>query len=85
MTDVGAPHALSRFEKLVEFFENAPCESRPVGFALYLDFVPARMDLDTQGSLDQSERLLAIPVEGDGRRIVVESQALVGRRLFSSQ
>jgi hypothetical protein len=85
MTHVRSTHALSGFEELVEFFENAPSECDPICVTLYSDFVATRVNLDSQRPFDQSKRLFAVPVEGNGRRVVVEGQALVGRCMFSSQ
>jgi hypothetical protein len=85
MAYVRSAHALSRIEELVEFFENTPGERDVIGVALDPNFVASRVDLNSQRPFDQPKRLLAVPVEGSGRRVVIEGQALVGRWIFSSQ
>jgi hypothetical protein len=85
MTYIRSAYALAGIEELVEFFEYAPSERDPIGITLYSDFITARVNFDTEGPLDQPKRLFPVPVEGNGRRVIVESQALVGRFMFSSQ
>jgi hypothetical protein len=50
-----------------------------------LNLIATRVDRDLQRPFDQSKRLFAVPVEGGGRRVIVEGQALAGRCIFSSQ
>jgi len=82
---VRTTHALAGLEKLIEFFEYAPSQHGPLGVPLDSNFVATGVDFDSHRPFDQSKRLFAVPVEGNGRRIIIEGQALVGRCIFSSQ
>jgi hypothetical protein len=85
MAHVRPAHTLPRIEELVEFFENAPSDDHAIGVTLDSNLIASRVDLDFQRPFDQSKRLFAVPVEGGGRRVVVEGQTLAGRCIFSSQ
>ena len=82
MPDVARPHALTALEQPIELFEDPLRRRDAARLAFDSDFVAARVDADRQGPLDESQGLFAVSVEGDGRRVVVESQALRGLCIF---
>ena len=85
MTHIRSIDSLAGFEEFIELFENAPSERNSIGATLYSDFVATRVDLDFQRPFDQPKRLFAVPVDCNGRRVVVEGQARGCRFMFSSQ
>jgi hypothetical protein len=85
MAHVRSAHALPRIEKFVELFENASSERDTIGVPLDPNFIASCVDPNAKRSFDQPKRLFAVSVEGSGRRVVVEGQALVSRCIFSSQ
>ena len=85
MTDVSTANALALLEQRVEFLQDATGQCGSVGIAVDSNLVSASVDFDADHSLDETERLLAISIQRNGRRIVVESQALSIRCFILSQ
>ena len=78
VSNVGRANALPRLQELVELLEDTP-RQRGLGLGpLDPDLVAAGVDLHAERSLEQPQRLLAIAVQGNRHRIVVEGEALVG-------
>ena len=85
MADVPTTHAFSGLKEFVELFEDASRERASGRVTLDRDFISPGVNLDVERSLDQPERFFTVSVEGNGGRIVIERQALLGRRIFLSQ
>jgi len=82
---IGLLDVLVRRKRLVDLFEYAPSERRLLARAFDSEIVTACMNDNVEGPFDESQRRFTVSVEGDSGGVVVESQALVGSCLFSSQ
>jgi hypothetical protein len=85
MAHIGVPDGFARLENLVKFLEYPPSKRCLPALAFDSEVVAPRMDLDIEGSFDESERRFTVSVEGGSGRVIVESQALVSCCLFPSQ